>query len=505
MNKKINGFLALSCVMIACYFSSCRRDVYLQPDNVTKPDIEFYGLSSNNMLIRYNAKTLGTPLSKTAISGLAPGEKILAIDFRPATGQLYGLGAGNRLYIIQLPACNAVAVGNAAFTPALSGDLTGFDFNPTVDRIRVVTSSGQNLRLHPETGLVAATDANLNPGNYTIGAAAYTNNQAGASTTELYDLDLGTGKLLKQMPPNDGVLVEVGSLDVMTNAASDAGFDIAPENRVALATFMNDGYQALHQIDLNTGKATFLGYPLETLIGIAIPTQPVAYATDMMNNLQIFNFMQPAIPVSKTISGLQPGETILGMDMRPATGQLYALGSSSRLYILNMATGAASMVGMQPFSTPLSGTSFGFDFNPTVDKIRVVSNTGQNMRLNPVDGSVTAVDGALPGNTMPSSAAYTQNFFGAVSTTLYDIDPLSDRLYKQSPPNDGILLEVGKLGVDIINDSGFDIGGMSGKAYALLPTIGGVKVYMIDLTSGVASPLADYPNAVSGFAIGLGF
>jgi hypothetical protein len=504
MYRKLTFSILLLGALSLSFLTACHRDVLVVPDVVNKPTMEFYGLTADNMLIRYNSNNVSAVLGKVAISGLQTGEKIMAIDFRPATGQLYGLGSGSRLYVINPSTGAASAVGAAAFTPALSGTMAGFDFNPTVDRIRVVTSSGQNLRLNPETGTVAATDAMLNPGTPSVVGAAYSNSVAGASTTVLYDIDITAGKLYKQMPPNDGVLVEVGPLGVSNTG--ECGFDISPDNGVALATFMNDGYIALHQIDLATGKASFLGYPLEKIIGIAIPSMPVAYAVDMMNNLQIFNFRNPSAAVSKAITGLQAGEKILGIDMRPATGQLYALGSSSRLYTINMSSGAATMVGSMPFATLLDGSSFGFDFNPVVDRIRVVSNTGQNLRLNPADGTVAAVDMPLnPGTPMISSAAYTNNFAGATSTVLYDIDPLTDKLYKQLPPNDGTLVEVGSLQLDVINDNGFDIGGTSNMAYALLPTIGSAKIYSINLSTGVATPIADFPNAISGFAIGLGF
>ncbi|MEJ7701366.1 MAG: DUF4394 domain-containing protein [Pyrinomonadaceae bacterium] len=87
------------------------------------------------------------------------------------------------------------------------------------------------------------------------------------------------------------------------------------------------------------------------------------------------------------ITGLAAGENILGIDFRPATGQLYALGSSSRIYIINPRTGVATAVGAAGAFT-LMGTDFGFDFNPTVDRIRIVSNTGQNLRVNPNDGTL---------------------------------------------------------------------------------------------------------------------
>ena len=80
------------------------------------------------------------------------------------------------------------------------------------------------------------------------------------------------------------------------------------------------------------------------------------------------------------VTGLQSNETLLGIDFRPATGELYGLGSTSRLYKVDPTTAVATAVGGQ-FSRCLSGFSFGFDFNPVIDRIRVVSETNQNLVL----------------------------------------------------------------------------------------------------------------------------
>src|SRR5262249_49922184 len=66
------------------------------------------------------------------------------------------------------------------------------------------------------------------------------------------------------------------------------------------------------------------------------------------------------VPAPITITGLQSGESILAIDYRPVNGQLYGLGSTSRLYTINVATGAATQVGSGTFAVPLSGTAFGF-------------------------------------------------------------------------------------------------------------------------------------------------
>jgi hypothetical protein len=505
MNKKTNSLIALLSFISLGFLSSCDKN---NNDNmvvpITKPDIVFYGITSVNNLVKYNANASGTTISNATVSGLPAGEKILAIDFRPATGQLYGLGNSNRLYIINHETGAATAVGTAPFTPSISGSLVGFDFNPTVDRIRLVTSGGQNLRLNPETGTVAATDAVINPGTPAIVAVAYINSIAGASTTTLYDIDMAAGKLFKQDPPNNGTLVEVGSLGITTG--NESGFDISPDNAVALASFNIGANCVLHQIDLATGKATNLGNLSVPIIGLAFPTNPVAYAVDNANNLQIFNLNKPGTPVNKAITGLQAGENILGIDMRPATGQLFALGSSSRLYTINMSSGAATSISLAPFSTLLSGTYFGFDFNPTVDRIRVVSNTGQNIRLNPLTGDIAAVDLPLnPGTPLVSSAAYTNNFPGTATTVLYTIDFNNQKLYIQNPPNNGTLVEVGNLAMDTGAENGFDIGGTSNKAYAIVSAGGAGKIYSINLATGAATQLNTYPNGVRGFAVGLGF
>src|SRR4030095_14815219 len=104
----------------------------------------------------------------------------------------------------------------------------------------------------------------------------------------------------------------------------------------------------------------------------------------------------------------QGGENVLGIDFRPATGELYGLGSTSRLYRIGIANGAAVQVGAGPFSPLLSGTDFGFDFNPQSDRIRVVSDAEQNLRLNPDNGTIAGVDTNLnpPGNVV--AAAYTK-------------------------------------------------------------------------------------------------
>jgi hypothetical protein len=492
------------CLALACWvaLNACKKDK--NNDMATGPDIMVYGLTESNELVAFNAQNPSMFSSKTAITGIAAGEKLLSIDFRPATGELYALSNASKLYVVNVMTAASRVVSTTAFTPAIAGTIASIDFNPTVDRIRLVSNTGQNLRLHPETGVTAATDIAINGGSMpAITGIAYTNSKAGAASSTLFNIDKTTGKLYKQDPPNNGTLVEIGSLGITLDG--QAAFDINPDNSAAILAVRTASANKIYTVDVTTGKATNIGSLPQTIIDLAIPTDPVAYAVDASNNLHIFNPLNPT-PVSKTIAGLQGGETIVGIDFRPATSQLYALGSTSRLYILNLGTGAAAQVGTLPLTPALSGTDFGFDFNPTVDRIRVVSNTGQNLRLHPVDAIVVGTDGTLnPGTPQVSAAAYTNNFAGATTTKLFVIDHNTDKLYEQNPPNNGTLVEIGALGVDITSANGFDIGGTSNKAWLLATSGGMTKIYAVNTTTGAATQPVNFPVAVKGFAVGPGF
>jgi hypothetical protein len=243
MNKnlvKSSGFLTLLLMIFAIGISVANAATV-------------YGVSTANQLVKFDSATPGTVTTVGTITGLQAGENVLAIDFRPANGQLYGLGSSSRLYTISTVNAAGTAVGTAgAFT--LTGTDFGFDFNPTVDRLRVVGNTGQNLRLNPDTGAIAATDTPLNPGTPSVSAAAYTNNFSGATTTTLYVIDSGTDILYIQNPPNNGTLVAVGALGVDTTGVN--GFDIATIGGTAFASLNVGGTSRLYTINLTTGAAT---------------------------------------------------------------------------------------------------------------------------------------------------------------------------------------------------------------------------------------------------------
>jgi hypothetical protein len=542
---------------------------------------------SNDSLIKIdtaNPSAAGTPV---AITGLNAGDTLVGIDFRPINGYLYGLGfnsvAGTvQLYNISFRTALATPIGaSGTFVAAdgttpvvITGTGFGFDFIPTVDRIRVVSDSGHNFRMNPNNGAFVDGDLGGAPGSVPglnmdgainglvtgAGGAAYTTNVVGFTFTTLYTLNAVTKSLYIQNPPNGGTATtNVGVLfnGILLDFEAANGFDIppdatgsatpnAPSVGPGLAVLRVGGTTSLYSIGLTTGIASLLG-PIGTgaspVQGFAIqavrsPTQcgvPTmvlreSNAVQPLNTLYCgaSGFDSPA-----AVSGLVAGESLVAIDFRPQTGQLYGLGfnassgsGSATLYLIDPKTGAATIIGAASGVANGSGTpidltgavAFGFDFNPTVDRIRVVTSNGLNFRLNPNDGTVVggaldpAINGLPAGSQGLVGAAYTNSFGQPLTggvTTLYTLDPGSNRLFIQNPANAGTqtvgvpVTENGRP-IDFDHVVAFDIAPAvsvsasnapsAGAAHAVLgfgPTCCATAAlrYMIDLTTGVASPI----------------
>lgn len=224
------------------------------------------GLTVNDRLVTFSAADPSKILSETKISGLGKHDDVAAIDFRPATGGLYAIVTskkeGARLFLVDPKTGAATRVGTATYEVA--GEIS-IDFNPTVDRLRVVGSEGTNLRVNPNDGALAATDlplayaatdkaAGVTPA---VGGAAYTNNDNDAATpTTLFDIDAAVETLVVQAPPNDGVLTTVGRLGQPT-VDQATGFDIYTRTKTgtnwAFVSLTDKGATTFYEIDLATG------------------------------------------------------------------------------------------------------------------------------------------------------------------------------------------------------------------------------------------------------------
>lgn len=251
-----------------------------------------------------------------------------------------------------------------------------------------------------------------------------------------------------------------------------------------------------------------------------------SFAIDNTNgNVISFNRKNSTAVVSNlAVQGLASGESIVGIDVRGNTAtnnnKLYVVVNTGALYLLDPSTGFVSnRVALKSNAaaptntctpavsayTALSGASFGTDFNPTVDRLRVVSDTGQNLRINVDTGDVTVdctINTASPATSKnPTAVAYTNATAAATSaasTALFYIDTSTDRLLTTSSANSGTVTEVGALGVDVTAVNGFDIDAAdSNRAYAVMTTSTGSRtfLYTIDLGTGTATATLEFCGA----------
>lgn len=220
------------------------------------------------------------------------------------------------------------------------------------------------------------------------------------------------------------------------------------------------------------------------------------------------------------IAGLSGVDTALvGIDFRVQDGRLYGVGNGGGVYTIDTSTAQASLVNS--LTVPLAGTSFGVDFNPAADRLRIVSDAGQNLAHNVNAGGTTVSNSALTYTAPPAApvvalgvtaAAYTNNDLQATTgTTLFDIDTALDQVSIQSPPGAGILVATGKLGVDAGAKAGLDIyshlsGGVAvwNRAYAALTVGGTSSLFSVNLLTGTATAAGSFDDVVIDLAIALG-
>ncbi|MFM9962616.1 MAG: DUF4394 domain-containing protein [Planctomycetaceae bacterium] len=557
-----------------------------------------FALSGSN-LISFDTAT-PTQVASTPIVGVDASETLVGIDVRPQNGVLYGLGVNATtdtatFYAISTRTGQAAVVGTVgqvAFTtdgttvvdlpdPATVG--YGVDFNPVVDRFRVVAGS-LNFRVNPNTGApvdgntgVAGTntDGAINGGTTTVDATAYTNNQPNSTATTQYTLDAASDMLFIQNPPNNGTQTS-GSTVMLGGSTLDFsavnGFDIPSGVNVAtsndpvtdgsgFAALTVGGVTSLYSIVLGggagAGVATNLGTigtGTDAISGLSIRNDLGGFPAIGLNaagtGLVRFNTASVGTSTSVTLGALTAGETLVAIDFRPQTGQLYGLGvnavtDTATLYLIDPQTGAVSVVGTASqiafvdaggatVDLPSAASGYGFDFNPTVDRVRVTTSTGLNFRINPstgapVDGNLNSgtpaginTDGAINGNssTGVSATAYTNSFGQPLTggvTTQYTLDAASNSLFIQNPPNSGSQttprgVTLNGAPLDFTNINGFDIPAAVrvtashtvaiGSGIAVLEVDGVSKIYKIDLTSGAATEIGPTTVALSGLTLG---
>jgi hypothetical protein len=518
------------------------------------------------------------PAPVLPILGVVADDVLVAIDVRPQTGRLYALAHNPKLGSVRLyhldtqgNAVRATPVGTTGgFVDAGGAPLPIFaqsfdiDFNPTVDRLRVVASNGLNFRMNPNNGALVDgnfnntvtppagvnPDANLNGGAGGAMGTAYTNNSINVTATTQYTLDHDNDMLYIQNPPNAGALVNaiaISSAGLPLNFGAAGGMDIEPGINVAAsgtpaaglaaAVLTVNGQSRLYRINLADGVATMQGSVGGlNIVDLAVfGLAPTANALSQ-NGTQLtrFPFATPGTSAQSTVSGVVAGERLVGFDVRPTTGQMYALGIDAQndrgtIYVLEPQSAGTTSVAT-PLGTPgriayvdengvavdLSDLPAAFDFNPAADRIRIVDASGLNARANPIDGAPVDGNGAVAGinpdgmvqadiGTQIVGTAYTSNAAGPAFTTQYTLDQAFARLYIQNPPNSGaqtlaLPLTIAGAAFEFSGDTGFDIPPGPTSTAANAPAFGlgyftanspanAPTLYELNLSDAVVRPL----------------
>ena len=523
--------------------SKCNGTVNAQTPIVAPTDARTEGtllaVTSTNNLISFNQATPGAIIRNIPITGLVTGDQVVGLSARATNSVLYAVSQTSRLYTLSTVNGAATLVSPTPFLTPLNGAAFGVNFNPTVDRLRIVSNVGQNLRINPNNGALVAVDGNLTfaAGDLAAGTApnivavAYTNNWNGSIRTSLYGITAGGSLVLIGSPggapvsPNTGITTTAGQLGVTPSGpVSFVIPTIGPDQGgAAFASFTPPGgvSSALYTINLQTGAASSVGTigagpgVVVTAMSVVLRVESV-FAVTSDNRLIRFSSGDPgtilsSLPITSPAQGPGPafGEVIMTIDFRKSTQVLYGISNFSRIFAIDPATGSATAVSTRFLVPSVNSSLTDVAVNPVVDRLRLVNNNQQNLRIDMSTGLTANVDGPLafaPGDLnatiIPNviGAAYTNNIPGATVTTLYGIESGRNVLVVQgsingSPvsPNTGQLTTVGNLGVTVNPQAGvgFDTAAQTNAAFATMTPAGSAasSFYTINLNTGLATPL----------------
>lgn len=249
--------------------------------------ITLVGITSSNEIARIDTADIAGA-TRTAITGLAVGDRFVGIDLRPANNTIYGVTQSNKIYTVD------EFTGATSFVAALSSAVIdpmlgyGIDFNPVNDfnnlvALRLISSAGSNFAVNATTGAVGNSANTIAPG---FSGVAYTNSKplptSAPAGTNLYYIDSTNDTLSKATSAfNTPTITGVGSLGVDVLQAN--GFEILGDGRAYAALNINNNTSlvtGIYGINLATGAATKLGDFNGTLSGLtasAVP-EPETYA-----------------------------------------------------------------------------------------------------------------------------------------------------------------------------------------------------------------------------------
>lgn len=495
---------AISAGLAACGSSTTTFTVPVSAPNaylLTSND-QIVGVDLDSMEFARSVRSIprATTASTTTPNTLAlePGEVIQDIDYRNSEGVLYALTTlSGKGYIIRIDPSSGVILRVSTLVTegtttqiALSDTSYTIDFNPVVDRLRVIGSNGSNLRVDVSTG-DTLTDTNIQSGNTITGAAYEDSFSSAGRGTQLFTLDSSMDRVNLQSPPNDGTQSNLKSLlGNTTDVESINGYDINPGNNTGLALLTVGGSQQFYNINPGaTGNAASLFAAPPRLTGgityksfaFLTTANPTVTALTSTNKFRTFRANQPSVVSNEVaLTGLGASEKIIGMDFRQSDRTLYALSDASKIYSVST-TGALAAV--RTLGTPLhNATQYTLDFNPLTptsgaaqNRLRLIGADRSNAVVNVEDGVVTT-NTAVSGSPMPEvkAAAYLNNFRGSTITSLLVIDRANSALSVQNISDtvatQGTLTRLSALGItlDPLSPVGFDASGRNNENQLLM-------------------------------------
>lgn len=249
----------------------------------------------------------------------------------------------------------------------------------------------------------------------------------------------------------------------------------------------------------------------QSLRAFAIVGDGTLMATFTTDRPQVLDWVREVV-------GLDGDQFLIGIDFRVHDGLMYGVGSSGGVYTIKTPpdTEDVEVTKVSQLGVALYGTNFGVDFNPAVDRLRVVSDNGQNLRHDLGTGT-TVEDTVLttPPATGPTrgvtAAAYTNDDRDpTTATTLFDLNTTTDQVVIQAPANNGTLSPTGSLGVDAGANAGFDIYSdlTNGKTtsvtgFAALKVGTSAMFYTVNLFTGATTSVGKFPLSVTDVAVAL--
>lgn len=232
-----------------------------------------FGLTTQNGIVVFDSNLPTVATGGGTVTGLAPNESLVALDYQPLSGNVILLGSLSNLYTLSDLSGNSFNVTplGSTLSPTLAGTNFAFDFNPSLsggqfariisdtDNNRVIDGfNGGYLGTVEKTPVFYATgDANegVDPN---IAGIAYDTNIANAPSTQQYGVDASLGTLTT-VANNAGTLNTVGSLGLLAPITNEIGFDISGASGAAFASIQTGLVSDLYTIDLATGAASLVG------------------------------------------------------------------------------------------------------------------------------------------------------------------------------------------------------------------------------------------------------